>query len=267
MTGGSGPVLVVTRNLARSWAPCPACGIVQRVKLFVDGPLPAAENMRRDEHLLEARAPVVRIYGWAPEAVSLGHSQTAIDVDGDAVRAYGLDVVQRGTGGGGILHNTSEVTYAVVLPVDHPLLTTNITQSFGLMARGVVHALTALGLPAELESMPDRTRDALCYVRVQGTNVMVRGRKISGGAQRRTKWAVLQHGTVIVDRDEARLARVFRADPALIDQKVTSLTLEAIRPTRAQIIDALVAGFTAVFGPLDHAPWAPVPPPHTAGSR
>jgi lipoate-protein ligase A len=223
--------------------------------LLLDGDQLAAENMRRDEALHAAVRPIVRLYGWKPEAVSLGNSQTEADIDLEVIREYGLDVVQRGTGGGGILHNASEVTYAVVLPIDHPGLTTNITHSFGLMSRGVVHALRALGLPAELESMPDRTREALCYVRVQGTNVMVRGRKISGGAQRRTKWGVLQHGTVIVDRDDARLARVFRADPNSIAAKVTSLAIEGITPTREALIAALVTGFTDVFGPLERTTW------------
>ena len=224
--------------------------------LVIDAHGTAAENMRRDE-LLHARArPVVRLYGWAPEAVSLGHSQTAADLDADAVRAYGLDVVQRRTGGGGILHAASEVTYAVVLPIDHPGLPANLTRSFGFLSQGVVTALRALGLPAELEDMPDRTRDALCYVRVQGTNVMVRGKKISGGAQRRTRWAVLQHGTVIVDRDEARLARVFRADLDAICSKVTSLRLEGIAPSRDELVAALVAGFAGTLGPLEPIAWA-----------
>jgi lipoate-protein ligase A len=229
--------------------------MVPRMRLLLDDHLTAAENMRRDELLHAAVTPTVRLYGWNPEAISLGNSQTEADIDLDVVREYGLDIVKRGTGGGGILHNATEVTYAVVLPIDHPDLNTNITESFGLMSRGVVHALRSLGLPAELESMPDRTRDALCYVRVQGTNVMVRGRKISGGAQRRTKWGVLQHGTVIVDRDEARLARVFRADPEMIDAKVTSLAIEGLAPARGDLVAALVAGFTDTFGSLERTTW------------
>jgi lipoate-protein ligase A len=224
--------------------------------LVIDGHCTGAENMRRDE-LLHARArPAVRLYGWAPEAVSLGHSQTAAEIDGDAVREYGLDVVQRKTGGGGILHAATEVTYAVVLPLDHAALPANLAGSFGYLSQGVVAALQSLGLPAELESMPDRTRDALCYVRVQGTNVMVRGKKISGGAQRRTRWAVLQHGTVIVDRDEVRLARVFRAELATIRAKVTSLVLEGIAPARDALIAALVAGFRDSLGAVTPIAWA-----------
>jgi lipoate-protein ligase A len=66
---------------------------------------------------------------------------------------------------------------------------------------------------------------------------------------------VLQHGTVIVDRDEARLARVFRADPEVIDAKVTSLAIEGLTPTRGDLVAALVAGFTATFGPLERVTW------------
>jgi lipoate-protein ligase A len=223
--------------------------------LVLDGHCSGAENMRRDEHLQALAQPVVRLYGWAPEAVSLGNSQTPADIDLEAVRDLGLDVVHRGTGGGGILHHATEVTYAVVVPADHAALPRNLSHSFGYLSHGVVTALRSLGLPAELESMPDRSRDALCYVRVQGTNVMVRGKKISGGAQRRTKWAVLQHGTVIVDRDEDRLARVFRADIEAIRAKVTSLTLEGATPTRAALVAALVAGFTAAFGALTPLAW------------
>ena len=199
--------------------------------------------MARDEALLEEAVPTVRLYGWRPACVSLGRSQTEADVDLDAARAWGLDVVPRCTGGGAILHNEAEVTYAVVLPLDHPGLPRDISGSFAFLGAGVVEGLRMLGLPAEVESVPDNTRETLCYVRRQGTNVMVRGRKISGGAQRRNGEAVLQHGTVIVDRDEARMARLFRAPEETIRARVTSLREEGVEVAREKLVEALVAGF------------------------
>jgi lipoate-protein ligase A len=225
------------------------------MKLYLDDHLPAAENMRRDEVLLARAEPALRLYGWAPEAVSLGNSQTEAAIDLEAVRAYGLEIVKRGTGGGGILHAATEVTYAVVVPVDHPGLPRDLPGSFAFLGRGVLLALRALGLPAEVETVPDLTRDALCYVRQQGTNLVVRGKKISGGAQRRTRAAILQHGTVIVDRDEARLARVFRTDPDTICARVTSLATEGLAATRPAILEALVAAFAEVHGPLVPEVW------------
>ena len=214
------------------------------MRLLLDPPASGAENMARDEALLASAEPVVRLYGWRPACVSLGRAQTEADVDMDAARAWGLDVVRRATGGGAILHEESEVTYAVVLPLDHPGLPRDITGSFATMSGGVVRALRMLGLPAEIESVPDNTREPLCYVRKQGTNVMVRGRKISGGAQRRTDKAVLQHGTVIVDDASERMARLFRAPAEQVRARVTSLEQEGVRVSREKLVEALAAGFT-----------------------
>ena len=218
------------------------------MRVLVDPPLRGAENMARDEALLADGEPVVRIYGWRPACVSLGRAQTEAEVDLDAARAWGMDVVRRATGGGAILHNEEEVTYAIVLPL--PVLPRDIAGSFGVMGAGVVEALRALGLPAEVESVPDNTRETLCYVRKQGTNVMVRGRKISGGAQRRTDRAVLQHGTVIVKRDEERMSRLFGAPVHQIRERVTSLEEEGVPVSREKLVEALVDGFRRALSPL-----------------
>jgi lipoate-protein ligase A len=218
------------------------------VRIIVDPPLRGHENMARDEAMLAAGAPAARLYGWRPACASLGRAQTEADVDADAARAWGIDVVQRPTGGGAILHNETEVTYAVVLPLDHPGLPKDVPGSFAFLSQGVVLALRDLGLPAEIESVPDNTRETLCYVRRQGTNVMVNGRKISGGAQRRNGAAVLQHGTVIVERDEARMATLFRTDVAQIRARVTSLREEGVSVSREKLLEVLARGFERALG-------------------
>jgi len=223
-------------------------GSSSSMRLLLDPSMRGAENMARDEALLAEGAPTVRLYGWRPACVSLGRAQTEVDLDADAARAWGFDVVRRATGGGGILHNEEEVTYAVILPLDHPALPRDITGSFAYLSAGVVEALRVLGLPAEVESVADNTRDALCYVRKQGTNVVVRGRKISGGAQRRTDKAILQHGTIIVRRDEERSARVFRTPIEDIRARVTSLEEEGVSVSREKLVEALAASFRRTLG-------------------
>ena len=220
----------------------------ESVRLIVDPPMGGAQNMARDEALLAAAQPVVRLYGWRPACVSLGRAQTEAEVDLDAARAWGLDVVRRATGGGAILHNEDELTYAVVLPLDAPGLPRDIAGTFAHLSAGVVEGLRILGVPAEIESVADNTREALCYVRRQGTNVVARGRKISGGAQRRTDRAVLQHGTVIVTRDDERMARLFRTPRADIEARVTSLEAEGVRVPRDKLVDALADGFRRTLG-------------------
>lgn len=201
------------------------------------------DNMARDETLLQAAQPTVRLYGWRPTCVSLGRAQTQADIDLDAAHHYGLDIVQRTTGGGAILHNEQEITYAVILPLDTPGLPRDITGTFTHMSAGVLHALHTLGLPAQIETVPDNTRETLCYVRRQGTNITVHGRKISGAAQRRTDRAILQHGTIIVHRDDERMAAIFRTPAHEIAARVTSLEEEGVHVSREKILDALALGF------------------------
>ena len=217
------------------------------MKLLLDVHATGAENMARDEALLAAGSPVVRLYGWRPAAVSLGRSQGPEAIDAALAAQWGIDVVPRSTGGGAILHNEDEVTYSVVLPLDHPGLPRDIPGSFRYLSRGVALALQRLGVPATFET-GDGGKEALCYLRRQGTHVMVAGRKISGGAQRRTGTHVLQHGTVLVTRDVERMAALFRAPAADIEAKVVTLEDLGVRVAREKLVELVAEGFREAFG-------------------
>src|SRR5512137_863075 len=88
---------------------------------------PGAWNMAVDEAILEPigrgeSLPTLRLYAWSPPCLSLGVAQAYADVDLVRLRSRGWDVVRRITGGRAILH-TDELTYSVVGPADHPILT------------------------------------------------------------------------------------------------------------------------------------------------
>lgn len=217
------------------------------MRVLLDGASSAAANMARDEALLAEARPTIRLYGWRPAAVSLGRSQTEAEIDMTAAREWGLDVVRRATGGGAILHEESEITYAVVLPLNQPGLPRDITGSFAFVSRGIVEALRGLGVPAEIESVADNTKEALCYVRRQGTNVVVGGRKISGGAQRRDDKALLQHGTIIVEDSAERMARLFRDDAARIRARVVSLADLGVRVSRDELTGRVAKSLEAAL--------------------
>ncbi|HWG91620.1 MAG TPA: lipoate--protein ligase family protein [Candidatus Thermoplasmatota archaeon] len=218
------------------------------MKLLLDGHLTGAENMARDEALLAAGEPVVRLYGWRPAAVSLGRSQgEELVIPPDLAARYGVDVVPRSTGGGAILHNEDEITYCVVVPLDFPGLPRDLPGSFRHLSRGVLLAVQRLGLPATFET-GEGDRDALCYLRRQGTHVMVNGRKISGGAQRRTATHVLQHGTLLVTRDVERMAALFQVPQEAIDKKVVSLQDLGVQVPREKLLELVAEGFREALG-------------------
>lgn len=229
------------------------------VALIVDAPARGFENMSRDEWLLERAQPTVRVYGWSPACVSLGRTQTHADVDAAAATALGIDVVPRKTGGGAILHNEVEVTYSVVLPLDFPGLPSSILESYRFISGPVLEAFRALGVDASFGEGKGG-RDALCYLREEGVSIFVDGRKISGGAQRRTQKAVLQHGTMVLRLDAERTARVLRAPREAIEAKVTGLDVLGVTHARPHVVETLVDAYRGRFDlrPVA-APWAGMP--------
>jgi lipoate-protein ligase A len=71
----------------------------------------AAENMAIDEALFREAAglrspPTLRLYGWLKPTISLGRFQDARrEIDREACRRLGIEVVRRPTGGKTVLHD------------------------------------------------------------------------------------------------------------------------------------------------------------------
>lgn len=219
------------------------------MKLVRDARRPGRENMAIDEALLARGEALVRLYGWRPGCVSLGYTQAPSDVDQAAIRGHGFDVVERPTGGGAILHVPSEVTYCVVLPTDWPGLPGDLFEDYRYMSHGVLKALAGLGVEASYRQATGG-KDAFCYLREAGVSIVDGdGRKISGGAQRRTKDAVLQHGTVLVESDAGLQAELFDEDVERVRAGVGSLEALGIEIDRDELVDRLAQAFVETLEP------------------
>jgi lipoate---protein ligase len=228
------------------------------MRVLLDGPATGDQNMARDLALLADGVPTLRLYQWRPACVSLGLPQPESDIDVHAAHTLGIDIVRRPTGGGAILHAEDEITYSVVLP--RALAPADLFASYRFMAQGVRNALRHLGL--ESEFMEGHTgRDPLCYLREEGVSVGVGGRKISGGAQKRTKTHLLQHGTLLVSSDLERNAQLFRLTPDRVAAHVTSLRDQGLQPATSDVRAALLRGFVEALRPLleAEAPHAALP--------
>jgi lipoate-protein ligase A len=175
-----------------------------------------AENMAVDEALLEAVAqgrsgPVLRLYRWAPPAVTLGYSQRGAEVVNlEACRDLGLDVVRRSTGGRAVLHD-GEVTYAVVSPQRSRVFPGGILENYKAIAGALLRTFEFFGLAAEMA--PGRSHGAggegvqqsACFTAPSSHELVYRGCKVTGSAQKRQGSAFLQHGSIPVEMDLERL--------------------------------------------------------------
>jgi lipoate-protein ligase A len=220
--------------------------------------------MALDEALLRGRirasgAPTVRFYGWRPATVSLGYAQPLGDtVDRARCRAMGVGLVRRPTGGSAILHEPPEreVTYSVVAREGDFAGADDVLETYRVLGQGLAVGLGRLGVAADLVPFVRGRSDgspAFCFRRTGAYEIAVGGRKLVGSAQRRQRGSFLQHGSVLLGADPARIRAVFprEADPT---GGMTTLASELGRsPGFDVVVEALAAGLAEALG----APLAP----------
>jgi len=180
--------------------------------LLLTQPLSGAENMALDEALLERAAAsgtaVFRVYSWSEPTLSFGRHQAARGVYSAArARMRGIAIVRRPTGGRSLLHHR-EVTYSVTAPVS---LTGSFRESYARINRLLVGGLQRLGVAVEVASPRERSLPpsaAPCFERPASGELVVEGRKLVGSAQWRDNGALLQHGSILVEDDQALVSSV-----------------------------------------------------------
>ena len=194
--------------------------------------LRAAENMAVDEAVFrlgrrEGLPPTLRFFGWSPPAVSLGYFQkTSREIDVEACRRAGIDIVRRPTGGKAVLHD-QELTYSLSAAVDHPLFTGDILGTYRIISSCIEEALQRLGLTPEVaiegRSAAGTPLEGYCFAAPSRYELLVGGRKICGSAQIRTSGSFLQHGSLLIDIDPARTAAVMKVSAEGVTASTTTL--------------------------------------------
>ena len=203
--------------------------------------------------------PTLRLYGWNPFCLSLGYGQRTSDVDIAALDERGWELVRRPTGGKAILHG-DELTYSLCLPQDHPLASGDVVESYRRISAGLLRALEELGLDAESERQETSLRPAavgpVCFEMPSHYEISVAGRKLIGSAQMRRRGGLLQHGSIPLRGDLARVCDVlnFPSDGAQAAQKVSlrerAATLAEVvgeTLTWSDLADAIERGFALAF--------------------
>ncbi len=136
--------------------------MTQNWRLIISPPAHGSWNMAVDEAILEAVSsdqapPTLRLYAWDPPCLSLGYAQSCADADFAALARYGWELVRRPTGGRAILH-TDELTYAVIAPLNNPVVSGGVLDSYSRISRGLLAAFERLSLDARADrqhTLPD----------------------------------------------------------------------------------------------------------------
>ena len=189
-------------------------GLLQPYRVWSDPlPRPGWLNMAIDSTLLEraeAGERWLRLYAWEPTLSFGRHEPAARRYDAGCIETMGLAVVRRPTGGRAVWH-AGELTYAVAAPAEELGSLRDAYVAIHLVLRD---AIRRLGARAELAPL-GRARgvDAgACFASPAGGEVMVMGRKAVGSAQLRRGAALLQHGSILLEDDQAIVGQVTRGE-------------------------------------------------------
>ena len=214
-----------------------------RWRLLATPPLDGAENMALDEVLLNRAAAtgeaVLRVYAWRDPTLSLGRNQPARDeYEPAALEAQGVTVVRRLTGGRAVLHHR-EVTYSVTAP---DTLGSALRDAYLRINEILLHGLRSLGVDASIATPAGRAplpSIAPCFEGPTEGELVAAGRKLVGSAQYREGSALLQHGSILVDDDQQRVASLLRSPLPLSPPPATLHDALGRVPTLHEVASAL----------------------------
>jgi len=206
-------------------------------------------NMALDEACKNAMVagkvpPTIRFYRWQPSAVSIGYFQSMNDeVATKICKQKGVNYIRRITGGGAVYHDyEGEITYSILGPEE--LFPKGILESYELICGWIVDACKKLGIE-DAKFIP--INDI-----VAGESVFGHPKKISGNAQTRRSGILLQHGTILIDVDVAKMFSLLTvgqdkmADKIIqaVEERVSSIHNLKPNLSREDIENTLIKSFT-----------------------
>ncbi len=180
--------------------------MVKKLNWFLlnSGRRDAAFNMALDEALLEAmprlRTPVLRFYGWTEPAATFGYFQKFSEVE----RATLLRPLIRRPTGGGIVPHDADWTYSAAFPPGHEWHSLKAEESYRRIHEWIRRAFANLNVETELApcchkpkvQSPKSKVVSACFAGHEKSDLLWRGKKIAGAAQRRNKLGLLIQGSV-----------------------------------------------------------------------
>jgi lipoyl(octanoyl) transferase len=218
-------------------------------RIIVEDELSGSWNMAVDQAILRSieageSGPVVRLYGWKKPTLSLGYSQKwERELNKEKIDSDALSVVRRFTGGRGVLH-ANELTYSVIAPISDDWRNT-LSSTYDFVATCLFDALQSQGFPVQIER-GDHTEgfskigaSKPCFSSSSRSEILLNDKKLIGSAQRRTKSAFLQHGSILVGKEHLNITKYLNLNTEEENQHLESLKKSSsyLQENSNQIID------------------------------
>ncbi|WP_428568479.1 MAG: lipoate--protein ligase [Solidesulfovibrio sp. DCME] len=205
-----------------------------------------ARNLATEEWLLRHGRENVFMLWRNAAAIIVGRNQnTRAQINEEYVRAHGIPVVRRLTGGGAVFHDLGNVNFTFI-DIDNP----SGRLDFARYTAPILTALAGLGLDARFDGRND---------------LALGGQKISGNAQFLHGNRILHHGTLLFSASITDLSAALLVDPLKyrdkavksVAKRVTNISAHLPRPLGvADFMDRIMAA-VAGQGAVAEAPFTP----------
>lgn len=187
---------------------------------FIDTKIGSAYwNMAVDEALLEGfrdgDLPILRLYGWE-NALSVGKFlNISKSVNMKKIEHQKIPVVRRMSGGGVLVHG-GDLSYTLILPRES-LKDRGVKESYHHLCGFLLRLYEMLRYPADFvrDSQCNEVKSDICLAGNETYDILINGDKMGGNAQRHTRHALFQHGSIPMRLDEALFNPLFIGESGL----------------------------------------------------
>lgn len=235
--------------------------ISKQIRLLASNPLNAVNNMAVDLAVFKSYCeggakPTLRFYSWVNPTITIGKYQDIKNIDLEACKQKGIEVVKRPTGGRAVLHLPSEITYSVIAG-GRAGFPSSIAKSYAYICRPLSETLRYLGIKPVNMLRKQGVVTTLCYLSTSLADIAVDNKKIIGSAQFREGPNFLQHGSIPLEVNTELIKWGFKF-PSVEDMEeeisnylavTTNLSDElGFDPNRHECIKSFIKGFEKSWG-------------------
>lgn len=167
--------------------------------------------------------PTLRVYGWRIPSVTIGYFQKINDINYEYCRNNNIPIIRRPTGGRAIFHD-KDITYSISVNKESEIYSFNLFESYEKIAYAFYHAFLKSGVDAEIEYRMKKDiviKSSHCFQTASYAEIIYKGNKLIGSAQKRWLNGFLQQGCIPFSVDRDRLKGIFKLDYGLVQRILT----------------------------------------------
>ena len=177
-------------------------------------------NLALEEYLFSnIEQDCLMLWQNSPSVIIGRFQNTVEEINAEYIRENGIDVVRRMTGGGAVYHDLGNLNFTFIEKHN------SIKVDMEMFSLRMATALAKLGLAAELSGRND---------------LLIAGKKFSGGSQYKVRDKVLHHGTILYNANLTALENAL----SVKREKLQSKGIQSIRSRVANLSDYLAEKLT-----------------------